>query len=219
MSIWWVIGALASVVYLVRFCHAEESYLKSVIKTASIAALSVGAVLAGGPWALVAALAVSALGDWLISRDSQLAFKLGVAAFAAGHLLYVGLFLAHPLAVPERLYLHPAPWVIMLLGVLGALVAVQLFPRAGNLRWPVMAYIPIILSMGAVALVLPATGRLIWAKIGAGVFILSDLVLAQELFVLSDASRLQKVAPYVVWSTYWIAQACLTYAFLPTTLV
>lgn len=218
MSIWWGIGAIASVVYLLRFCHAEESYLKSVIKTASVAALALGALIAGGPWALVAALAVSALGDWLISRDSQLAFTLGVASFASAHLLYLGLFLGHPLAVAERLLQHPAPLIIMLLCLLGALVAVQLFPRAGNLRWPVMAYIPIILSMGAVALVLPTAGRLIWAKIGAGMFILSDLLLAQELFVVSDTSRLHKITPYVVWTAYWIAQACLTYAFLPTML-
>ncbi|TIP55997.1 lysoplasmalogenase family protein, partial [Mesorhizobium sp.] len=48
--------------------------------------------LQGGPWLLIAALALSAIGDALLSRDGEKAFVGGLAGFLAAHGLYIALF-------------------------------------------------------------------------------------------------------------------------------
>ena len=51
----------------------------------------------------------------------------------------------------------------------------------------------------------PTTGRLL--------FVFSDFILAQEMFVLPEDHKLRKVTPYVIWSSYWIAQALFLISF------
>lgn len=201
-------GALA-LLYWGRFCAAPPSGLRSVVKTGAVLVLAVAAALGGGPGLLVVALALCALGDLMLSRPGEAAFMAGVGAFAAGHLAYIALFLTHAGGA-----LPAAPPVAGLL-VLGAVMAAVLWPRAGALRWPVMGYIPVILGMGVAALTVPGTGALALVLPGATLFILSDLVLALENFVLMDKHSARHVTPYVVWPTYWAAQALFTLAFVP----
>jgi hypothetical protein len=56
---------------------------------------------------------------------------------------------------------------------------------------------------GAVLLVLPA----------ALLFILSDFLLALEMFVLPKGAGLARILPFIVWPTYWLAQTGFTLAF------
>jgi len=44
-------------------------------------------------------------------------------------------------------------------------------------------------------------------------FVFSDFILAQEMFVLPEDHKLRKVTPYVIWSSYWIAQALFLISF------
>ncbi len=69
------------------------------------------------------------------------------------------------------------------------------------MKWPVRAYVLIILTMGLSALTLPWTA---WSAIvGAGLFTLSDLILSIELFRLGPPDhRLTPVASKAVWITY-----------------
>ena len=60
--------------------------VRSLVKTAAVALLALAALMAQAPLVLVAALGLCALGDWLLSRDTQGTFIAGIAAFAAGHL-------------------------------------------------------------------------------------------------------------------------------------
>ncbi|MEX0284222.1 MAG: lysoplasmalogenase family protein [Paracoccaceae bacterium] len=205
MSALMVAAAICAVGYLV-VCARAPSEIRSLLKTASVMLLAVAAGLAGGGALLVAALALCALGDWMLSRDGEGAFMAGVGAFAAGHLVYVVLFITHPEANPARWSELPQLLFIFGLIVLGLGMAWLLMPRAGDLQGPVMGYIPIILAMGLAALVLPPEGALRFALPAALFFILSDMVLASEKFLLTEDHPLQSVTPYVIWSTYWLAQ-------------
>lgn len=183
----------------------DPGALRSLLKTLSVAALALAALLLGAPL-LALALALCALGDFLLSRDAEPAFLAGVGAFAAGHLAYVALFLGHPASRAAQLAEPPLLWAVLALAALGCLVAPALFTRAGPLRWAVLAYVPVILGMGAAALALaPLLG---WAvPLSAAAFVLSDLILAAGLFLLRPGGAAARVAPFLVWPLYWGAQA------------
>lgn len=194
--------------YWIAHCYREPSVKRSVIKTLSVVLLLAAAWIGHGPALLLVALGLCALGDFLLSRPGETAFMAGVGAFAAGHIAYVALFLTTSGAALDRL---GAAWPSLLgLAILGCVMAVILWPRAGALRGPVMAYIPIILAMGAAAQVLPVQHH--DARTAAFLFIASDLILALEMFVLAEG-RWKRIAPFAVWPLYWLAQALFTLSF------
>lgn len=156
---------------------------------------------------LVLALAACAVGDFCLSRDGERFFMAGVGAFALGHLGYIALFLSHSDRAPIRLLQMPQlAFVLALIGV-GVAMSIVLAPRAGALKGPVLCYIPIILGMGLAALSLPGQGGLVWVLPAALMFVLSDLALATETFVLAPDHTARQVTPYVIWVSYWGAQA------------
>ncbi|PIE12307.1 MAG: lysoplasmalogenase [Rhodobacterales bacterium] len=193
----------ASAWYGLRWCAQPASWAKTWVKTAAVVPLVLLAVFAGGPVALILALALCALGDYLLSRDREAQFIAGVAAFAAGHVAYVVLFLTHPLGDVSHILRQPNIPVIAALVGLGAVMLPVLWRHAGDLRIPVMIYVPVILSMGVTVLALPELTLAHWA---AALFILSDFTLAMDMFVLRDDTRAKRLAPFVVWPTYWGAQ-------------
>ena len=156
--------------------------------------------------ALIAALGLCALGDFLLSRDGEAAFIGGVGAFAAGHLAYVWLFLSTPGAEVTRL---GAPWAvasIIGLGMFGVVMMVVLFRNAGDLRFAVLGYVPVILSMAVAAMMVAPEGSLQWVFWAAILFVISDTVLAAEMFLLPAGAALRRVTPFVIWAFYWLAQ-------------
>lgn len=187
--------------------------LRSAVKTGSVALLALAAWLAGAPGLLVAALLLCAAGDLCLSRNGETAFMAGVGAFAAGHLAYAVLFLSRPESSLARL--AELPWILLaaVLAAMGAVMARLLAPRAGALTLPVLCYIPIILGMGMAALTLPGNGGLALVLPAALAFILSDLVLAAETFVLAEHAPARRITPYAVWPLYWGAQAGFLAAF------
>lgn len=200
--LFWI-GVICAVGYL-PLAARPVGVLRSVVKTSAVAALAIAAGLAQAPVMLVAALAFCALGDWLLSRDGDGAFKAGVEAFAAGHVAYIMLFLLQPLADTTRIGQSPQIWIAGAFIVFGLIMAWLLAPRAGALRGPVLGYIPIILGMGVAVLALPGPG---WALLAAIAFIASDMVLASEKFLLPDGHSALRWTPFVVWPLYWGAQA------------
>ncbi|WP_406645949.1 lysoplasmalogenase [Aliisedimentitalea scapharcae] len=211
-SLMFVISAAAGVGYL--FLTARPpSVLRSTIKTLCVAALALAAWTAGASGELVAALGLCAVGDYCLSRDGERAFMAGVGAFALGHLVYVVLFLTHPLSDPTRIMTLAGGAVVVMLALVGGGMAKVLAPRAGPIAPAVLAYIPIILAMAVSALTLPGQGSLIWAFPAAVSFMVSDLVLAVETFVLNDGHRMRRWTPYVVWPLYWGAQVGFFAAF------
>ena len=186
------------------------SLLRSLVKTAAVAILAAGALHTP---LLALALALCALGDWLLSRPGEAAFMSGVGAFAAGHLVYAALFLTDPASDPSRLTALPHALVDLLLIAIGLIAALLLNARAGALRGPVLGYIPVILGMGLAALTVPAEGPHALILPAAMAFIASDLILAAEKFLLPPGHPLLKPAPYAIWVLYWTAQAGFFAAF------
>jgi len=208
-----VAGGLA-LIYLVGFCYRGVSWAKTVVKTSSILLLALVAWQMSSSIWLVSALALCALGDLLLSREDDRSFLAGVGAFAAGHLAYITLFLSHKLSDPAMIFTTPELYLVGVLIILCVVMAFVLLPRAGGLRVAVLAYIPIIAGMGIAALALPETGPLVLLLPGALLFVVSDFVLAMEMFVLPQESPTRRVTPFVVWSTYWGAQFLLFSALI-----
>ena len=206
----FLLALLCALAYL-PLTARPASLLRTILKTLSVAALAAIAVLLAAPLLLVLALSFCALGDALLSRETDSTFMAGIAAFAAGHIAYVALCLTDPASDPALLAQNlPA---LAGLGLLGGLTVVLIVPRAGALTLPVLAYIPIILSMGVAVLTLPPTGPLVWALPAALAFIASDLILATEKFLLAEAHPARRLTPYLIWPLYWGAQAGFLAAF------
>lgn len=205
-TVWGPIGlsAVLAVWFLVRFSWAGPSRAKTIVKTASVAGLAVAAVVAEGPLWLVVALSFGALGDFFLSREGVRPFLSGLIAFALAHLAYVLLVFSTgsplsfgPLAVG--------------VGVFGVVMAAVLVPRAGALRWAVLAYVGIICAMGAGTLSLPASyATAMWAAV---LFMMSDTFIGLERFVWGGTNPLRRVSPYLIWATYWAAQLLFLFAF------
>jgi len=206
------LAAACAIAYL-PLAPRPAGKMRSITKTLAVGLLALVVALTQGPLLLIVALGLCALGDLALSRDGEGAFMAGIAAFAAGHLAYVTLFLTHPLAAPLRITQAPQLWLAAGFVLLGLVMAAVLAPRAGALKGPVLGYIPIILGMGVAVLALPGQGMLVWALPAALAFVASDLVLAIEKFVLPEAHPLARATPYAVWPLYWGAQAGFFAAF------
>ncbi|MEZ5778377.1 MAG: lysoplasmalogenase [Paracoccaceae bacterium] len=191
-------AAVLAVVYLAAFTARDASREKSAIKSGSVAALALAALVLDSPAAIVAGLALGAVGDFFLSRRGESAFLAGMAAFALGHLAYAGAFVQSggwPAVVPA-----------LALILLAASTEWWLAPHAGGLRWPVRGYVLVITLMGLAALALPE--RYLAARIGAGLFILSDLMLAFQIFVVKRIGA-QRILGHLLWISYWGAQALI----------
>jgi len=175
---------------IVLWADARDNQpVRGVAKTAASmgfigVALTRGA-LDGGPaqWALLGALVLSAIGDIALIGKSRNAVAAGLAAFFLAHVGFIATFI-----------LSGVSW----LGVGVASVAIAqtiapvwkwLSPHTGSLRYPVTAYVGVILVMVAMA-----GGALwqepSWLRVGwltaALTFMASDLFVARQRFVIKD---------------------------------
>lgn len=198
------ISGVLALMYGAWFSPRGASWPKSVVKTASIGLFAVVAVIGGGPLLLVLGLLFGAVGDFWLSRDGDRAFLIGLVSFALGHLAYIGLLLQTG-AMPQVAVLTFA------MIVFAAAMAWVLWSRAGLLRLPVMGYVGIIAVMGVLALGLPAP---LWIGMSAGLFfVVSDTILAFELFVMPKQTRARIVTSRLVWLTYYSAQSMFLIGF------
>lgn len=174
-------------------------YLFKPLTTTLILALALAAPDAvSEPYrALVCAgLLFSLAGDvfLMLPRDR---FVAGLASFLVAHLLYVAAFAPRPPA------LH-APGALLVLVVCGIGLLRALWMDLGRLRGPVAVYTAALVVMAWQAAerwrVLGTEPALLGA-IGAGLFVVSDAVLAWDRF----AAR-RPCGPAVVLATYFAAQ-------------
>ena len=196
LNFWIGLGAALALIYGAAYCwRGGNGWTRSAVKTGSMACLAVASVALGAPVWVVAGLALGALGDFCLSRPGQAAFLAGMAAFALGHLAYATYFMGlsgtfgpfSPMVAPFIFF--------------AATTEFWLVPHTGALRWPVRAYVVMITLMGVAAL-------LQWDLVllaGAGLFILSDVLLALVLFVM-PAARLRWVLAVALWAAYWLGQ-------------
>jgi uncharacterized membrane protein YhhN len=163
----------------------------------------------GGFILLVIGLVLCAVGDAFLSRAGEGPLKAGMAAFAAGHLVYIGLFLnlgGGMGADPLRIGLQVA--VLLAAGGL----ARWLWPSLGSMRAPVAGYVVVVASMALLALGLPPSLWLV--TVGALMFLTSDALLAGEMFKLPAGDAARRWTSPAVWLLYWGGQAAITAGFL-----
>ncbi|WP_417248014.1 lysoplasmalogenase [Celeribacter sp.] len=196
--------ALAAALAYFPLSERSESWMRSGVKTLPLVLATILALRAHVPLWLVLGLALSALGDFALSRRGERAFLAGLVAFALAHLAYIALFV--PRMVERELIAGVAVFVI------GGMMAALVLPRRGGLVWPARAYAVIILAMTWSALGLDAPWRL--AAIGACLFLISDLALAAREFRLTPDSPRARQVGVVVWATYIAAQGAILFAFL-----
>lgn len=184
------------------WADAPPSWPKSLCKTLSVALLALAAAMMGAPGLVVAGLALGAFGDLCLSRPGQGMFLVGMGAFGVGHLAYALQFwgMGGPLS----------PLWLAGLGALALSTELWLAPRTGALRWPVRAYVGVIALMALAA----STLGLTLTAAGAFLFLLSDLLLSLDLFVLpSNASR--PALRRTLWAAYWGGQALILLGMVP----
>jgi len=196
-------GLAVSLVYL-PMTNAPHSWPRSVVKTLPLLCFTLAAWLADGPIYLVAGLFFSALGDFALSRRGDGAFLYGLSSFALAHLVYTLLFLGLSGGeIWESFALFPLFAVILVALTLSS--EIWLSPFVGRLRWPVRAYVVVITGMGLAALTLPLGA----VTLGVGMFIVSDMILALQLFRMEDDHRLNRPAGWAVWVFYVCGQALI----------
>lgn len=203
-------AAILAAVYFFVFCYRGASWPKSIVKTLSVLLLALAGYLGRAEDLLILALCLSGLGDYLLSRDSEAQFMAGVVAFASAHIAYVALFLTTGGAGLHRL--SQSDLIIVAgLTLFGLFMMRALYRNAGDLRVAVCIYVPVILSMGVAALMMP--GGFLGVTFAAFLFMVSDSILASEMFLLRDGHPLRRITPFAVWSTYWLAQAGFLLAY------
>jgi uncharacterized membrane protein YhhN len=211
-----LLSLAAALAYWLVFAAREVKGVPgAVVKTAStalLAALALAMALAHGGWfwLIPLGLALGALGDLLLALGGVQRFLAGVVAFGLGHLAYAGAFLWRS---GELGFDGLTGAELVTLAVLVALLLsteVWLAPRTGELRQPVRAYVGLIGLMGVTAVLLPAHPGQALLRLGAELFILSDLLLAMQLFVVKDQGR-RRVLALVLWPAYWTGQALIAW--------
>lgn len=154
---------------------------------------------------LLIALVWSWLGDLGLMPDGETWFLLGLGAFLVAQLTYATAFWPYRSASVLVRPVTALPYGLVLVGLLGVL-----WSDLGDLLVPVVVYAVVIVSMAVLA-----TGLNRATAIGAGLFVLSDSLIA--LNSLTDTLRLPAHGFWVM-VTYLAAQALLAQGIRATAL-
>ncbi len=209
-----LLGLFIAVAYF-PMANRAPSWQRSTLKTLPLLCFAGAAFWSGAPVFLVGGLFLSALGDLALSRDGRAAFLYGLSAFALAHLIYVLLFLAQSHSGLGQAF-FAAPIAAGLLVLFAFSSEFWLTPHTGGLRWPVRIYVSLITAMGLAALTLPmqiknmsAAGEQMVLNfpaaavvLGAGLFIISDLILSLRMFRMSTGHKNARLAGWLVWLFY-----------------
>ncbi|GAB4519496.1 MAG: lysoplasmalogenase [Amphiplicatus sp.] len=198
-SLLLALGAGVALSHLAAPLVAAPVFLEAAWKAAGVLLFAAYALRRGAPLAGLA-LALSSAGDVMLALAPP-RWIAGMAAFALAHLFYIAAFagLARRSAIDRR----TAPLALVALAASSGM-AVWLLPDMDALAAPGLAYQAVITAMVMAALASPAP-RL--AKAGAVLFMLSDALIALELY--KDVPP----PPGAVWLSYVAAQMMLAKGF------
>jgi uncharacterized membrane protein YhhN len=208
LTLYWAIAAGLSLAYGVWRVKDGPSVTRTMMKAMSVAFLGVIAFFAGGPLLLVVALLLCALGDAFLSMEEKW-LQPGIAAFAGGHIIYIVLFINLGAGVGYDVFR-----IVLQIALLGAAGFYFYWIRSslGAMRVPVSIYFGIIALMTLLALGLPQAHWLV--TLGALMFLVSDAILAAEMFKIPRESPHRRWTPFAVWGLYWGGQALITLGVL-----
>lgn len=186
--------------------YLASSYLpvafpySGIWKASGIVLLGVFAVLRGRTL-IGAGLLTCSIGDFMLEFTPP-QWTLGMAAFGAGHLIYTASFLKSASRSPVT----PLGWGCAAATLMiSAAMALWFLPDMGELQIPGLAYQAVITGMTATAFI---TGAPLRVRIGASIFMLSDSLIALDLY--------KGIQPPggSVWVTYALAQCLLAWTSL-----
>ncbi|MFN3858736.1 MAG: lysoplasmalogenase family protein [Caulobacter sp.] len=213
-------SALAAVVYGLRLVGRPPSRFRTVWKTSAVALLALlvlsvmaGQFLAGQPaqafvtLVLAAALGLCAAGDAFLADDPERGLPPGLVSFLLGHLVYIGLFVwltPRPEAGPAALA------AILAVLVVGGAMLAWLWRSLGAMRWPVTGYLAVISAMTIAAIINGAPVLIL----GAILFMVSDAILAGQLFRSARLFGSERLTHWAIWFLYYGAQVALTLGFI-----
>jgi uncharacterized membrane protein YhhN len=161
-------------------------------KGAGVSLLAIAAACrarAADGWLLAAVMALGAAGDVLLEID----FAAGAAAFAAGHLVAIALYLRNPRAGPSRRDLG----VAAMLPALAALIPAALLDGRPE-AWPFVLYALLLGTMAGTALISRFPRRIVFA--GALLFLASDMLIAVRLATGTEWLS------WPIWYLYYVGQ-------------
>lgn len=209
-----IVSLAAAIAYGLRYAAREEKGpAGALVKTLSTGLLAgLLALQPGGAWfwLIPLGLGLGALGDLCLALRGERFFLAGVGAFGLGHLAYAGGFLLQSAALGFD-GMTAVEWLALaLLAALVLSTEVWLSPHTGTLRWPVRVYGVLIAAMGVAAILLPAQPGQGWLRLGAGLFIASDLMLSFQMFVVREANLRRRLA-LILWPAYWGGQALIAW--------
>lgn len=168
---------------LVRAEYGRRQSFQRVLKPLAALAFILLALLSGALYApygvlVLWALIFCAVGDvCLLSRTRPILFKLGMAAFALGHVLYAYAFFTAGVALN----------FIIVTAIIMAAVNTRVYRYVSphltpDMRPPVMVYSVIIAFM----VIFAVATRNIWIALPAIMFAVSDLFVARDRFVKTE---------------------------------
>ncbi|PXA83108.1 lysoplasmalogenase [Caulobacter sp. D4A] len=203
----WAICGVCALAYGFVLVERPPSFVRTVVKAAATGALAVLAYLEGGTVLLAVALTLCALGDVFLAGDPKRWLPYGLAAFLAGHVVYVIVFWRER-TTPSQAFFVIAP----VAALVGAVMLRRLWGSLGPLRPAVLAYVAAILAMVVSAAALP-TMR--WpATAGAVAFMASDAILAFDLFKGAKLFGSARLTAWAVWFLYIGGQAAIAWGML-----
>lgn len=184
-----------------------ESHFRAAAKTLPAILFACYATAIGASPLLIGALAMSAVGDWVLAFRGEKRFVVGLWCFLAVLVLYsIQFYLAGNYALAQA---DPWRWAGAVTIVLSTGVLLRnLWKPAGSLAPAVAAYSAAMLVMGLLSLIVPSP----MVFLGAALFLTSDAVLAMETFTLSEDQPLRRVTGFIVWGSYFLSQWVLTLA-------
>lgn len=213
--VFWALCALAAAAaaaYGLYYLHRPPTILRAIVKTAFMGTTAGALVNAGAPFPLIVAILCSAAGDFFLAFKSKWTLPLGILSFLLAQLVYVLVFTAIWFFSGDNSPLLPR-YIAM-----GAVIAtaigflIWMAPKLGWMAIAVVPYAIAITGMGVAAMWLPWVG---WpAMIGALLFLVSDFVLATELFRLSPDATVRRITAPVVWWTYVAAQLLIIWGVI-----
>ncbi len=194
------VGLLFAVLYALLFCYRGPSWAKTGIKIIPVLGFAVAGYANFAAMLVVAGLGLSAVGDLALSRDTPKTFLFGLIAFAGAHILYILHFtdLGGVALIPL--------WAAGVVVALAVSSEVWLRPFTGAMKWPVRAYVVVITTMAVMALSLQGRELAMW---GAMAFVVSDVILAIQVFRMKESARWQVPASVALWGLYVLGQCMI----------
>ena len=208
------VSAAAALAYGTYFLNRPRTWARALVKTAFMGAMTGAFVVAGAPPPLLLALAAGALGDFFLAFDKKWTLPLGILSFLIAQLLYLLIFFALWFFSGDNAPLWPRYAAMALIVATALAFLVWMGPKLGWMALGVVPYAIAITGMACMAMWMPWAG---WpAIIGAISFLVSDFVLAAELFRLPADAPARRITAPVVWWTYVAAQVLIVWGVVLT---